>query len=224
MSAVLLVAALAVAAPSAELAGTVTHLEGQADVDRPDGAKRGRAIRKGQKLNVGQVVHTGARTRLELTLVDGSVVRLGPESKLSLDTLRFTEKRRESVGLKLWVGQLWARVVKSTSGVSNFEVHTANAVGGVRGTSFAVFAAADASAIVRVYAGSVGVRPALGEGRNRKLVAGPKEIDRAQWEEIIATAMKQVRISALGQISPAEDFEAKADEWGRWNRKRDGVR
>jgi ferric-dicitrate binding protein FerR (iron transport regulator) len=224
MSAVLLVAALAVAAPSAELAGTVTHLEGQADVDRPDGAKRGRAIRKGQRLNVGQVVHTGPKTRLELTLVDGSVVRLGPDSKLSLDALRFAEKRRETVQLKLWVGQLWARVVKSTSGVSNFEVHTASAVGGVRGTSFAVFAAADASAIVRVYAGSVGVRPVLGEGRNRKLVAGPKEIDRAQWEEIIATAMKQVRISALGQISPAEDFEATADDWGRWNRKRDDAR
>ena len=39
----------------------------------------------------------------------------------------------------------------------------------------------------------------------------------------LAEAMKQVRISSLGEISPAEDFEDQGPDldWSSWNRSRD---
>lgn len=199
----------------------VSRLEGRAEVSGPKTEPWSR-LAKGARLVEGQTVRTREKTRLELTLGDGSKVRLGSDSKLTLTEARFSGKARESVSVRLWVGQLWANVVKAARPEVRFEVRTENAIGGVRGTSFAVIAAADASAIVRVYAGSVGVRPAIGETPDRKRVPGPQEIDRKQWEEIIATAMKQVRISKLGELSPAEDFERTQDAFEKWNRGLDG--
>ncbi len=211
----------AVAAPDAAWAAVakVSYLKGKAEVQRA-GAKAWKALKKGGPLSDGDTVRTKKRSRVELTFAGGSKVRLGGKSKLKIDEARFTKKKkRKKVGLKLWVGRAWADVAKAAG---TFEVKTENAVAGVRGTSFAVFAAADASAVVRVYAGSVGVRAAIGETATRRQVAGPQRIDKGQWQEIIATAMKQVRVSRMGEIAPAEDFtDDGADlEWAKWNRSR----
>jgi hypothetical protein len=76
--------------------------------------------------------------------------------------------------------------------------------------------------VVKVYAGTVGVRRAASTGP-RKQIPGPRQIDRRQWEEIVATAMKQVKISSLGELSPAEDFEDSGEDlqWAEWNKERD---
>lgn len=210
-----LLPAAAAAAPLAK----VSFLSGSAEAG-PEGKTRKLSV--GSRLEPGDTVSTGKNSRVELTLTDGSRVRLASEARLTLSHGTFDGKKRERVSLKLWAGRVWASVVKATGGASSFEVETENAVSGVRGTSFAVLASADASALVRVYSGSVGVRPAAAAGP-RKQVAGPREIDRRQWEEIIATAMKQVRVSAVGEISPAEDFEDEGEslKWAQWNRERD---
>lgn len=216
IAASVLLAGEALAAP----AGTLTYLDGGGTVTT-DGGKVDK-LRKGAAVSMGDVLKTYERTRAELTFKDGSKLRIGPKSHVRITTALFSkEGKRKAVDVRLFVGKIWANVVKATSGAASFEVHTDNAVGGVRGTSFAVLAAADASAIVRVYAGAVGVRPALGETTNRKRIPGPSQIDRRQWEEIVATAMKQVRISSAGEISAAEDFEG-ADDWASWNQKLDG--
>jgi hypothetical protein len=77
--------------------------------------------------------------------------------------------------------------------------------------------------LVRVYTGTVGVRPSAVKKGDRKQVSGPKEIDRRQWEEIVATAMKEVRVSSVGDIAPAQDFEDSGEslEWAQWNQQRD---
>src|SRR5262249_51456057 len=131
--------------------------------------------------------------------------------------------QRESVSVGLSLGRLWAKVAKAAGGEQNFEVATKNGVAGVRGTSFAVLAAADASAIVKVYAGTVGVRKASGPAGPRRQISGPKQVDKRQWEEITASAMKQVKISSAGELSPAEDFEDGGSdlEWAQWNKDRD---
>lgn len=205
----------AAAAPAAK----VTFIKGSVELQR-SGNDKWSALRKGAGLSDGDTIRTAKGARVELLFTGGSKVRLGAKSRLKIDETRFVKKTRAKVGLKLWVGRIWANVAKSAG---KFEVKTDNAVAGVRGTSFAVFAALDASAVVRVYAGSVGVRKALGERAGRRQIAGPQEIDKRQWEEIVATAMKQVRVSRLGEISPAEDFEdAGADaEWASWNQSRD---
>ncbi|MCC7385479.1 MAG: FecR domain-containing protein [Deltaproteobacteria bacterium] len=204
------------AAPEA----AVTFLSGQAD-GGPEGKLR--PLKMGAKVRFGDHVRTAKDTRLELTLPDGSRVRLAGETEVKLTRAGFEGRKRESVSLRLLAGRLWASVVRATGGKDTFEVETANAVSGVRGTSFAVLAASDTSALVRVYSGSVGVRPSAAKAGPRREVPGPQEIDRRQWEEIIATAMKQVRVSAAGDIAPAEDFEDSGDslEWAKWNQGRD---
>ena len=211
------------AGPATASPAKLTFVQGKVEAQNEEG-KAWRPAKRGDALGEAGSLRTAERSRAELTLADGSRVRLGPKGRLTLTHGRLSAKARRKVSVRLWVGRLWANVVRAVGGP--FEVVTDNAVGGVRGTSFAVFAAADASAIVRVYAGSVGVRPALGETPTRKRVPGPRRIDVKQWKEIIATAMKQVRISQLGEISAAEDFEATPDEqqWANWNRGRDSKR
>ena len=64
-----------------------------------------------------------------------------------------------------------------------------------------------------------------GGGGTRRQVPGPHQIDKKQWEEVVATAMKQVTVSSLGQIQPAEDFvdDGEALQWAMWNQARDGA-
>lgn len=201
-------------------AATVSLLTGAAQPGT-DGKLRPLAV--GQEVKVGESVKTQKGAKLELSFPDGSRFRVASDAELVLSDADFSGKKRERISLKLLAGRAWASVVKATGGKDSFEVETKNAVTGVRGTSFAVLAAADASALVRVYTGTVGVRPSAVKKGDRKQVSGPKEIDRRQWEEIVATAMKEVRVSSVGDIAPAQDFEDSGEslEWAQWNQQRD---
>ncbi|MBK6684659.1 MAG: FecR domain-containing protein [Deltaproteobacteria bacterium] len=197
---------------------------GEAETGPPsDGAWR--ALKIGQNLQEGDAVRTGEKGKLELKLADGSRLRLGPGSTITLNASHLGEGGSRQVSVSLWVGRLWAKVAKKVGGDSSFEVETHNAVAGVRGTSFAVLAQADLSSMVKVYTGTVGVRKGSSpaSARNRKQVPGPSRIDQKQWEEVIASQMKAVKITALGEIAPAEDFADAGPEleWAMWNQERD---
>lgn len=216
MLATVLVALLA-AAPGTAVLSLAT---GPVEIER---GGKWQPLAQGASVSEGERVRTGAKCRAELKFPDGTRVRLAESTDVLLDASKWDARKRESVSLTLKLGRLWSRVAKSEGAAQSFEVKTANAVSGVRGTTFAVLAAADASAIVRVYAGSVGVKKGVGQGGERKQVPGPQQIDRQQWEEIVAGAMKQVKISQTGDLSPAEDFEDKGSdlEWAKWNQSRD---
>jgi hypothetical protein len=223
--------AVAAAAATAQPAGTVTFVAG-------DAART--AAGKSEKLSVGSVVYAGdvletqRRTRLEVKLADQSVLRLGPSSRTVLEQATFGKTPEErKVGAKLLVGKVWANVAKVVGGEARFEVQTENAVAGVRGTTFRVDAATDRSVVVKVYSGTVAVaagpvpRPEHGGAKpERRQVPGPQEVSREQWEKIVTTMM-QVRVSAAGVPGEPEAFAlAKAgdDEWEEWNRSRDAAR
>jgi hypothetical protein len=224
--AALLVAADAPRAAEAA-AATVTFLDGEAT--RAAGGKVEK-LAQGSALREGDEVATQKRTRLELTLADGSVVRLGPLARAKLETAAFGKSVEErKVSARLLVGNVWANVAKTVGGESRFEVRTENAVAGVRGTTFRVDAAHDKSVVVRVYAGTVAVaggglprpehRP--GQAAPRHQVPGPEEVSREQWEKIV-TAMMEVRVSAAGEAGEPRSFGLEADDpWERWNRERD---
>ncbi len=199
----------------------VSFVQGNAELGR---GGQWQPIKLGAAIAEGESVRTGKGARVEITFVDGSRFRVGSGAEVVMTKAAFAGKARENVSMKLLVGRAWASVAKAGGASSNFHVETTNAVAGVRGTSFAVLASGDASALVRVYSGAVGVRPSgAGKSAERKQVSGPREIDRKQWEEIVATAMKQVRVSAVGELSPAEDFEDSGEslEWAQWNQARD---
>ena len=232
----LALAAVAVAAPNAP-AGTVTFLAGDATRTAPGGKPEKLAV--GKALLQGDVLETQKRTRLEVKLGDGSVLRLGPSSKAEVAAAAFGKTVEDrNVSAKLLVGKVWANVAKAVGGEQRFEVKTENAVAGVRGTTFRVDAATDKSVVVKVYSGTVAVasgsipRPEhqgavpAGTKPQRTQIAGPQQVTREQWEKIV-TKMMEVRVSSDGTPSEPEKFALATpgeDEWEEWNRDRDQAR
>jgi len=225
---VLLLLTLALAAAPGRSGGpaaSVTFLDGQAT--RSAGGKT-EALSLGSALSEGDQVETQRRTRLELTLADGSLVRMGPLSRATLETAAFGKTADDrKVSARLLVGNVWANVAKAVGGEARFEVKTENAVAGVRGTTFRVDASRDRSVVVRVYSGTVAVaggglpRPEHQQAGPRHQVPGPSEVTREQWEKIV-TAMMEVRVSAAGEPEEPRPFALAADDaWEAWNRARD---
>jgi hypothetical protein len=214
--------ALAVWLPSGAEAAVASLVSGKVEIAAKAAPDAWHPLKQGGAVEEGDRIRTAEGARAEVSLPDGSRVRIGSKSEVTLETAAFKGDQRERVSIEVGLGRLWAKVAKAVSGENNFEVATKNGVAGVRGTTFAVLAAADASAVVKVYAGTVGVRKAAATGP-RKQIPGPRQIDRRQWEEIVATAMKQVKISSLGELSPAEDFEDSGEDrqWAEWNKERD---
>jgi hypothetical protein len=227
--AVALLAAGAAAAPPAP-AGTVTFLAGDAT---RSAAGKSEKLAVGKAVFQGDVLETQKRTRLEVKLADASVIRLGPGSRAEVQAATFGKTVEDrNVSAKLLVGKVWANVAKAVGGEQRFEVKTENAVAGVRGTTFRVDAATDKSVVVKVYSGTVAVasgpipRPehqGPGGKPERKQVAGPEQVTRAQWEKIVSNMM-EVRVSSDGVPSEPEKFALATpgeDEWEEWNRSRD---
>ena len=224
--------ALARPAPAAgpAPAGSVTFLAGEAT--RLAGGKAGK-LALGSPVHENDVLETRTRTRLELTLRDGSIVRLGPRAKVRLATAAFGRSPDDrQVSVELVVGEVWARVKKAVGADARFEVQTETAVAGVRGTTFRVDARADRSCVVKVYAGAVAVAggsvPRLvhpGGAQEREQVPGPHEVTREQWERLVGKMM-QIAVAPDGTPGDPEAFALAApgqDEWEAWNRARDGA-
>jgi ferric-dicitrate binding protein FerR (iron transport regulator) len=113
-----------------EPVGSVTELEGTARLSRGT-----------QEFNVAikmaviarDKLQTMSKSHLTVTLTGGSQLILAESSTMVVDDLATSARSDSSISLKL--GHLRAVVYPSTGG-TNFEVHTPNAVAGVRGTEF----------------------------------------------------------------------------------------
>ncbi len=218
--------------PSAALAaaGEVTFLAGTATRMPTSGPAVALAM-KGT-VEQGDVLETGPKGKLEVTLGDKSVLRLGPSSKLKVDTATFSDKDRDFKAT-LMLGKVWSKVTSVFGDNRGFEVKTERAVAGVRGTIFRVDADKTKAVLVRVYAGTVAVAgqapgaaaaPAPKKGE-RVQIAGPSEVTKKEWEKVVG-AMMQVKVSAAGEAGEPTKFseadEAK-DAWAMWNRERDSA-
>ncbi|RME26818.1 MAG: hypothetical protein D6806_05625 [Deltaproteobacteria bacterium] len=119
----------------------------------------------GTKLDYGDLVRTGRRSRAKLSLGNHIRISLSSNSVAEIQVPR--QNGTPSVGMLL--GSLLARVAHG-DGPRPFEVHTSSAVAGVRGTVFEVAAAEDGSCLTTVQEGAVAVEAfAAGEGE------GPSE-------------------------------------------------
>jgi hypothetical protein len=192
--------------------GVVSLLVGAATRSSDDG-KTWQELKQGAKVNDD----------------DGSMLRLGPSSELKLQDVKLDkkDKRKKQVKTKLFVGRMWAAVTSLFGSDSEFEVTTENAVAGVRGTRFSAEAASDGSTLVKVYDGKVlisnkPIYAVAGHTKGKRVeVAGPAEISKKQWEELVASAMQQVKVAAGGAMSQ-ENFQlAENDDWEKWNQERD---
>ncbi|HJY63359.1 MAG TPA: FecR family protein, partial [Ignavibacteria bacterium] len=105
------------------------------------------------ELKLGEEITTGDNSSLELKFWDGSLLRMGPNSKIKISG-DMCDRRTlvEQVTGKLWIN------VKKLLGSQKYEVKTERNGGGVRGTIFSIEITNDEE-IIRVYEGSFEVYP-----------------------------------------------------------------
>jgi len=214
-------------------AGKVSFLEGKAFRAPAGEVAKQVALANGASVEAGDLITTSSKSRVELTLADQSVVRVGPESKTLLSQADFGDSARK-FSAKLLLGHVWAKVSSALGGDSKFEVTTERAVAGVRGTTFRVDSRKDKAVVVKVFAGAVAVagssipRPLVAKTKAEKgprtQIAGPHEVSKKEWERLVGAQM-QIKVAADGTFSEPEKFaeaDACKDPWTRWNRERDG--
>jgi len=142
----------------------------------------------------GTVVKTGPDGGLTLNWVDGSRVRLGPDTEIRVRKCTLNSSSRATTSLfDLDVGRIWVRVLSALEGRTKFEVHTPTATAGVRGTVFSVAVDSSGATEVSVYEGAVQLSGDAGEdsvepGQQARAEAGgavsvaPQE-DATGWEQ-----------------------------------------
>jgi len=106
----------------------------------------------------GYMVRTGANGGVTLNWVDGSRVRLAPDTTIRVRKASLNTSTKERTSLfDLDAGRIWVRVVSALSGKTKFEVRTPTATAGVRGTVFSVAVEETGETSVAVYEGEVQV-------------------------------------------------------------------
>lgn len=212
----------------------ISHLDGTATWESV--GREPVPLKANDSVMEGATVKTGAQSRMELAMPDGSAVRLGPDSQMTLARSYFQEEKRD-FSFKLAAGKLWARVRSAVSGAGgDFKVETPTAVCAVRGTTYAVEVGGDFATALKVYSGKVGVKPvyqthAPGKGPRREVagpqeVAGPEEVSVEEWSRIVESG-QMVLVDAKSSAGKTSKFDMAADSqdpWVEWNMSRDGAK
>jgi exonuclease VII small subunit len=217
--ALIVTSSLAPSLARAEGAVTLAAVSGDVRV-RPPQSKDYLEAKRGARLEDGARIKTGADGVAELQYDDGSkaVVRIDSEI-----IVRPKSGERPS-GLVLMLGRVWAKIAKSSGGDRSFEVQSANAVAGVRGTDFEVGVGLDGSARVVVSSGEVEV-----EGEEQRVsVKGGHQVETEQnklgkvapqkgdpgWDTWFSTCAKRMESQGLAVAKSLD---------GRLNRRKGQV-
>ncbi len=156
-----LLTALATRAEAAESVKLV-NAKGEVSVRAPKATAYQR-IGDGAEVADRSRLRTGKDGEATLRFPDGSEAKVSPKSEIIVHAERTDQ---EPAGATLFFGRVWSKVVKAVGGETSFEVRSANAVAGVRGTEFEVGVADDGSARVIVREGVVAVEGEAGKPVN----------------------------------------------------------
>lgn len=149
----------------------------------------------GAVLPEGTRLRTGQDGEATIRFEGGEESKVRPRSEIIVRASSSSEGRTS--GIVLFFGRVWSKIAKSAGAGNTFEVRSANAVAGVRGTEFEVGVADDGSTRVIVGDGVVAV-----EGDD---AASPVEVARG-WE---------IEGSSAGHLDGRKKAEQKPD-WDGW--------
>jgi hypothetical protein len=184
-------------------------------------------LKSGMTVTVGSLIKTGKNSRVELTMPDNSIIRLGSDTLFKVNQALFPEDKLRRFSSKLFIGKMWAKIT-SVFGErrGTFNTSTPTIVAGVRGTTYNLKAGADKSTEISVYEGKVGVGPPLiVEGGPKEEMAWPTQVSEKKWEEIILGKLQRLYIGPDGKPGKPESFdpEKEKDEWVIENQQRDAL-
>ena len=129
----------------ARVVGEVTKVQGAPEVLRT-GSNDWTPVGAGDQVSIGDQLRTRAETRMEVKLQDESLLILGENTLITIDEQTLSSSGKNTSVFSLLLGKLRAVVAdRYKDPGSRFEVRTATAVAGVRGTEFIAEADADVS-------------------------------------------------------------------------------
>lgn len=217
----------ALAVPLFAISGKVSYIEGQVMINYAVAELR-QEVREGDFISI-------QKGKLEITLDEGTLVRVGPDSKIYMESLK-EEKGRKKVSIKVTLGRFWTKVKRLVS-KDEYNVSFRTGTAGVRGTVYRLDQYADDSAQLFVYDGKVEVRgekPSEGADQMPAIPAeidgpveieGPKEVSMEEWVKIVKQ-LNRIAISPEGVPTDPVEFDPEKDRqdpWVSWNLERDKV-
>lgn len=144
----------------------VSDVQGVVQV-KPRGEQAFTPLADRVRVNAGDVVKTGENAGLVLTWLDGTRMRIGANTVMTVLKCQInTVNNAETTMFRLDLGRVWIRVLKVLSQKSKFEIVTPTATAGVRGTVFSVAVSPEGKTMVSVVEGAV----ALDAGGKQSLV------------------------------------------------------
>ena len=194
--------------------GKVTYIEGSAWVIKKNKEK---PLKISSRIKPGQVIKTGASSRVEITFPAGHILRINEHSRVTLGELE------GKVKIKLDDGQIWSNIKKLQSNTS-YEVNTSLATAAVRGTRFDV-SVKDSSAAIALLDGSVEVEKNKKEEASPwgppEEISGPKEVLESEWIRIDPGQLITLNWDGSHVISAMDSTET--DSWNSFNESRDSL-
>lgn len=134
-----IVAALAAASsPALAAAGSVAHLSGTLSVKKPDGSVR--ILSQKSEVQNGDTINTERDSYAQIRFADGAQLTMKPNSSVKLENIKFTEDKPQEDSFVYGLLKGGLRAVTGLVGKRSkdkYQVGTATATIGIRGTTFA---------------------------------------------------------------------------------------
>ena len=121
------------AALAQDAVGQVTEITGSAKLERGGIEVEAAPM---MQIKIRDKLRTTAKSKLTVTLRDGSKLVLSESSSYTIDEYSIAATTRMRASIALWAGHLRSVVVTALGAVPDFQVHTPNAIAAVRGTEF----------------------------------------------------------------------------------------
>ncbi len=201
---VILITALAFIACKGEKSNhalVVTFLKGKVTIESAGASKKARI---GSLLKAEDTLKVGKKSRADLQISKGTVVRIASSSSLKINQLVANLKGTNKTKLQLDRGSLYAKVQKQKEG-SSFSVKTPTAVAGVRGTEFHV-SSKEGKDTIAVTSGKVAVENKAGKSTVVKEGTEVKGDD----EELSASKIDASKLKKIKKMASIKKFDAKS--------------
>ncbi len=133
--------------------GEVLFAVGDAQLSGPGGSQGQHAsvLQRGKTVAVGDVIETGAGAHVHIRFIDGALVSVRPNSRLSIEQYQFDAEQAQRSQVKFQLLEGTARSITGKAGESardRFRLNTPVAAVGVRGTDFVATTSPSQTAVV----------------------------------------------------------------------------
>lgn len=122
----------------------------------------------------GSNITTGDNSAVQLQMLDGSIMRVGPNSSFTLGDCNFDDQSSK-LSAKMIMGEMWAAIQHALGGdATNYETQTGNATAGVRGTKYSIdnyVLNGDTVTVLKVYEGTVEFRSSFDNSNDAQSIA-----------------------------------------------------